>query len=82
LEAEPCKIKINKLGKEYNCLAGFNRNTIIVMNCDVCAAFWDGKSPGTRDSLYKCDKYGKPKKIIRYLKKDMIPLTNKFFRNE
>jgi len=80
LEVEPCRVKTRSDGTKYNVLAGFNRNTIIVENADVVIAFWDGRSKGTRDSLYKCDKAGKPKKIIRYLKEDTIENTNRFFK--
>jgi hypothetical protein len=66
LTKEPCLIKMDKNGNPFNCLAGFNRNTDIIKNCDVCFAFWDGKSKGTKDSLDKCDKFKKPKKIIYY----------------
>lgn len=66
LEAAPCKIGYRKDGNPYNLLAGYNRNTTIIQNCDCVIAFWDSRSPGTRDSLYKADKYKKPKKIIRY----------------
>ena len=30
-----------------------NRNTVIVRGSDVVVAFWDGQSPGTRDSIVK-----------------------------
>lgn len=33
--------------------AGFFRNTSIADDCEVLLAFWDGKSPGTRDTLHK-----------------------------
>lgn len=52
----------DKLGKR----AGFIRNEDIIKNCDVCIAFWDGKSNGTKHSLSLCEKYNKPKKIIIY----------------
>jgi len=53
LTAEPCLIKTNKNGKQYNALAGFNRNTDIIKNCNMVVAFWDGLSTGTKDSLDK-----------------------------
>lgn len=53
LTAEPCVIKTRRDGSEYNVLAGMNRNTTIVDNCDMVAAFWDSKSTGTKDSLDK-----------------------------
>lgn len=52
--SEPCVIKVNHAGKQYNALAGFNRNTDIVKNSNIVVAFWDGKSKGTRDSIDKC----------------------------
>jgi hypothetical protein len=61
--AEPCRIKTGPQG-EYNALAGFNRNTKIIEYCDQVIAFWDGKSPGTKDSLDKSVKLGKKVNII------------------
>ena len=67
LTAEPCKIKIRKKdGKEYNALAGFNRNTDIVNNCQMLIAFWDGKSPGTKDSLDKAEKIKRTTLIVYF----------------
>lgn len=66
LEVIPCRAKRDKNGELYNSLAGFNRNTCIVKNSDVVIAFWDGKSTGTKDSIDKCVKFKKPKKIIYY----------------
>ena len=45
--------------------AGFIRNEDIIKNCDVCIAFWDGISKGTKHSLSLCKKLNKPSKIIR-----------------
>lgn len=59
LSKEPCKIKTRKDGSKYNALAGFNRNTTIIQNCDMVVAFWDGKSPGTKDSLDKAQELKK-----------------------
>jgi len=64
--SEPCLIKRNAKGELYNSLAGFNRNTLIIKKSDAVIAFWDGKSPGTKDSLDKCKKYKKPKQIVYY----------------
>ena len=47
----PVKIKTNKFGKKYNALAGFNRNGKMADYADILIAFWDGKSPGTKDML-------------------------------
>lgn len=66
LTLKPLLIKRNKKGELFNALAGFNRNTLIIKNCDAVIAFWDGKSPGTKDSLDKANKFNKPKKIIIY----------------
>ena len=35
------------------------RNTQIVENAEVVFAFWDGTSPGTKDSIEKAKKLGK-----------------------
>lgn len=62
---EPCIKRINSFGKEYNALAGFNRNTKIIDYCDEVIAFWDGTSPGTKDSIDKAQKLGKKVKIVK-----------------
>jgi len=64
--AEPCKIKKNSYGKEYNALAGFNRNTKIIEKANLVAVFWDGKSPGTRDSMKKAHQMKKDILIIYF----------------
>lgn len=59
LTKEPCKIKTRSDGSKYNALAGFNRNTTIIQNCDMVVAFWDAKSPGTKDSIDKAQELRK-----------------------
>lgn len=63
---EPCKIKVNRNGKKYNALAGFNRNIKIIKNADFVVAFWDGHSVGTRDSIGKAHKLKKDILIVYY----------------
>jgi hypothetical protein len=46
--------------------AGYIRNEDIIKNCDVCIAFWDGLSNGTKHSLSLCEKYNKKYSIIKY----------------
>lgn len=59
LTTEPVKIKVNRYGKEYNVLAGFNRNTEMLNFGTHLIAFWDGKSKGTKDMIDKSlTKYG------------------------
>jgi len=62
--SEPCRRKVNQYGKEYNALAGFKRNTNIVDESTHIIAFWDGKSPGTKDSIEKAKDKGKKIKIV------------------
>lgn len=47
----------------YNPAAGFERNSLIVRDCDRAVAFWDGKSHGTADTLRKLDAAGTPYEI-------------------
>lgn len=54
LMKEPCKIKVNKYGKQYNCLAGLNRNKDMVEVSDLVVMFHDGVSKGTLDDLKLC----------------------------
>jgi hypothetical protein len=62
---EPCVRKSNQYG-EYNSLAGLNRNSLIIKDCDIVIAFWDGKSRGTKDSINKAKKAGKEIIIVKY----------------
>lgn len=39
--------------KKYGKRAGYIRNTDIIENSDIVIAFWDGISPGTKDSIDK-----------------------------
>lgn len=64
--SEPCVIKVNSKGKKYNALAGFNRNTDIVDGCDAMIAFWDGRSPGTLDSIEKARNAKKKLRVVRF----------------
>lgn len=38
--------------------AGPMRNTLIVKNSDILVAFWDGESPGTKNSILQARKRG------------------------
>ena len=57
LSVIPCVKKVNRYGKAYNALAGYNRNremlNAIKNNPDggFVIAFWDGKSRGTADMI-------------------------------
>ena len=46
--------------------AGIARNAKIIMACDVCFAFWDGSSHGTKSDIEFCQKQGKPCYICRF----------------
>lgn len=39
---------------KYGKRAGFIRNVDIIDNCDVCFAFWDGQSHGTKHDIDLC----------------------------
>lgn len=52
--------------KQFGKRAGFIRNTLIIENCDIVFAFWDGKSNGTKDSIDKAEKLGKKVIIILF----------------
>ena len=62
----PCKFKRNVKGELYNALAGMNRNTAIVENCDIILAFWNRKSSGTKDTIEKAKKSGKKTMVCFY----------------
>jgi hypothetical protein len=46
--------------------AGYVRNKLIIEDCDMCIAFWDGKSKGTESSIKLCKQSNKPIKIVKY----------------
>ena len=50
----------------YGRKAGIIRNKKIIDNCDKVLAFWDGKSPGTNNSINLAIKNKKPIKIVKY----------------
>ena len=45
--------------------AGPIRNTEVVKDCDKLVAFWDGKTPGTKDVVSKASKAGKLDEVFR-----------------
>lgn len=51
------RIKTNKWGKEYNAIAGFQRNERMAEYADVLIAIWDGQSSGTRDMISRAKKH-------------------------
>lgn len=66
LNATPCRIKVNRYGREYNTLAGMNRNKDMVNASDIAIGFWDGKSKGTANSISLAKKKGIRLEIIKY----------------
>lgn len=46
--------------------AGFVRNQLIIDDCDVVIAFWDGESKGTKNSIEKAEKQKKHTIIIYF----------------
>lgn len=50
----------DRLGKR----AGHERNGRIVADADAAVAFWDGKSPGTRNCIEQFVQAGKPVRIV------------------
>ncbi len=59
----PITIHQAEWGK-YGRAAGPKRNKKIIEDCDLCVAFWDGKSKGTKHSIEMSKKAGKPTKIV------------------
>lgn len=53
--------------KTYGKRAGFIRNVDIIKNCDVCVAFWDGESHGTKHDIELCEQYNKKCYIVNYV---------------
>lgn len=54
----PVKLFIPDWDK-YGKSAGFIRNKDIISNCDVCFAFWDGSSRGTKHDFELCKQMNK-----------------------
>lgn len=52
---------------KYGKSAGYRRNVQIIDTCDVCFAFWDGKSKGTKMDIDLCHSKHKPCFVIMYL---------------
>lgn len=48
----------------YGKRAGYLRNEQIIQNCDICVAFWDGESKGTKHSIDLCKKMDNPCLIV------------------
>lgn len=66
LNITPCKIKKDKNGKEYNALAGHNRNKKMALFSDALIAFWDGKSTGTKNMIEEAKKLDLQVRIVKY----------------
>lgn len=52
--------------EKYGKYAGFHRNQLIVDNCDMVIAFWDGVSRGTKDTIDKARVAKKPTFIVYF----------------
>lgn len=59
------RIKVNRYGEQYDANAGHRRNKDIVNAADVVLAFWDGVSPGTKNSIGYARLINKPILIIK-----------------
>lgn len=75
-EAYADRYKINKLifpadWKKYGKKAGFLRNVDIIKNCDVCLAFWDGESHGTKHDIDLCEQYNKKCFIYNFITNEL-----------
>ena len=46
--------------EKYGKSAGFKRNVDIIKASDICFAFWDGESHGTKHDIELCKQYDKP----------------------
>lgn len=52
--------------KKYGRSAAVVRNRDIISNCDICFAFWDGLSRGTKNDIELCQRYSKTVYIYRF----------------
>lgn len=63
LDVENVRIKTNGRGKDYNALAGFNRNEEMAEVLNRLITFYDGVSPGTRDMIKRVNEDGHPVRV-------------------
>lgn len=66
--AELKNIKLTRFEPDYQKYgkrAPLKRNEIIVKNCDMLLAFWDGSSRGTAHAINICIKENVPVRVIR-----------------
>lgn len=63
---------------KYGKSAGFKRNVTIIENCDICFAFWDGQSHGTKHDIQLCSEMKKPCYISLYNDKGKFINENLF----
>ncbi|MCP4341317.1 MAG: DUF2493 domain-containing protein [Desulfobulbaceae bacterium] len=66
IDTEPCVLRQNRAGKQYNALAGNIRNKKMAEYADALIAFWDGKSRGTQDMVNIMKKMGKLVRVVNY----------------
>lgn len=51
---------------KYGKSAGYKRNKEMVDIASAAICFWDGKSPGTKNTIDLCKKKGIPVKVVKY----------------
>lgn len=67
LEVEQHPAKWRRADGSLDRGAGPARNEAMVASgVDFCLAFWDGKSPGTMDTMRRCRSRGIPVKIVEF----------------
>lgn len=64
LEAEGAVIRTNRQGKQYNAIAGHQRNQAMAEISNLAWGFYDNKSPGTRDMIARCERLKLNTKVI------------------
>ena len=57
-------IKMDRRNRPYDAAAGFRRNQEIIDASDMLIAFWNEKSPGTKDSIERAKQAGKPVYVL------------------
>ena len=63
---KPRILKTNDKGERYNAMAGIKRNRSMAIYADALIAFWNGKSPGTKNMIEEARKRGLKVKIVKY----------------
>ena len=67
LSVSNCVVRKNKKGRDYNVLAGHNRNQLMANDATDLFAIWDGFSTGTLDMCERAEEKGLKVDVFNYV---------------